>query len=82
MSPVTWIDVTDVVRWTGYVTGIPRVVSNLAARYAAQPGLVDEIIVEGTRRARAEAIATLDLARQAMGLDYFPEAGVPMGGAR
>ncbi len=45
------------------------------ARYASRPGLVDEIIVEGTRKARAEAIATLELARQAMGLDYFPAAG-------
>ncbi|GIW10247.1 MAG: tryptophan--tRNA ligase [Chloroflexi bacterium] len=40
------------------------------ARYAAQPGLVDEIILSGTARARAEAQATLRLAREAVGLPY------------
>jgi tryptophanyl-tRNA synthetase len=41
------------------------------AEYAAQPGLVDEIIVQGSRRARAEAQETVRLAREAMGLTYF-----------
>src|SRR5207248_5660988 len=41
------------------------------AAYAAQPGLVDQIIVEGSRRARAEAQETVRLAREAMGLTYF-----------
>jgi tryptophanyl-tRNA synthetase len=41
------------------------------AGYAAQPGLVDEIIVEGSRRARLEAQETVRLAREAMGLTYF-----------
>ena len=41
------------------------------AEYAAQPGLVDEIIVQGSRRARAEARETVRLAREAMGLTYF-----------
>jgi tryptophanyl-tRNA synthetase len=40
------------------------------ARYAAQPGLVDEIILSGTARARAEAQETLRLAREAVGLPY------------
>jgi tryptophanyl-tRNA synthetase len=43
------------------------------ARFESRPGLVDEIIVEGSRRARAEARETLGLARAAMGLTYFSE---------
>ncbi|MGB6836935.1 MAG: tryptophan--tRNA ligase [Dehalococcoidia bacterium] len=41
------------------------------ARYEAQPGLVDEIVDAGSRRARREAQETLRLAREAMGLTYF-----------
>src|SRR5262249_29781162 len=41
------------------------------AKYAAQPGLVDEIIVEGSRKARWEAQETVRRAREAMGLTYF-----------
>lgn len=37
----------------------------------AGPGLVDEILVEGTRRACAEASETLALVRRAMRIDYF-----------
>lgn len=36
--------------------------------YAARPALVDEIVDEGCRRARAAAVATLELAREAMGV--------------
>ena len=38
------------------------------SRYAAQPGQVEEILREGTRRMRREAQETMSLVRQAMGL--------------
>ncbi len=38
------------------------------SRLESQKGLVDRIIVEGTERMRAEARATMDLARKAMGI--------------
>ena len=44
------------------------------AEYERQPGLLDDVLGEGSRRARAEAIETLELAREAMGLNYFPRA--------
>jgi tryptophanyl-tRNA synthetase len=44
------------------------------AEYERQPGLLEDILAEGSRRARAEARETLDLAREAMGLNYFPKA--------
>ncbi len=43
---------------------------------AADPGMVDRIIVEGSERARAEAAATLRSMKQAMHLDYYAPAGV------
>ncbi len=42
------------------------------ASYQAHPGRVAEILVEGTRRARREAQATMELVRQAMGLYRLP----------
>jgi tryptophanyl-tRNA synthetase len=44
------------------------------AEYERQPGLLEDILAEGSRRARAEARETLGQARAAMGLDYFPRA--------
>ncbi|HEV7661955.1 MAG TPA: tryptophan--tRNA ligase [Chloroflexota bacterium] len=44
------------------------------AEYERQPGLLEDILAEGSRRARAEAKETLELAREAMGLNYFPRA--------
>ena len=41
------------------------------ARFAAKPGLVDEIIRAGSARAREECRRTLAEAREAMGLGYF-----------
>jgi tryptophanyl-tRNA synthetase len=41
------------------------------AEFENQDGLVEEIIKKGTRKARDEAIATLQAAREAMGLNYF-----------
>jgi tryptophanyl-tRNA synthetase len=41
------------------------------ARYAARPGLVEEIVVEGTRRAREIARQTLAEAKDAMKMAYF-----------
>ncbi len=42
------------------------------AHYEAQPGLIEDIIVTGTRRARAEAEQTMALVRAAMGLYQLP----------
>lgn len=41
------------------------------AYYERQPGLVKDILMEGSRRARAECHRTLEQAREAMGLTYF-----------
>ncbi len=40
-------------------------------RFAAQPEYVEEIIVDGSRRARIEAEETLDRARRAMKMAYY-----------
>jgi tryptophanyl-tRNA synthetase len=42
------------------------------AQYEGQPGRVVEILVEGTRKARKEAQATMTLVRQTMGLYQLP----------
>ena len=42
------------------------------ASYEAHPGRVVDILVEGTRRARREGQATMELVRQAMGLYRLP----------
>jgi len=41
------------------------------AQYAGKPGLVEEIIREGSKKAQAEARETLRLAKEAMGLQYY-----------
>jgi tryptophanyl-tRNA synthetase len=41
------------------------------AHYEARPGLTEEIVEAGSRRARQEAQETLRLAREAMGLTYL-----------
>ncbi|MDI6858248.1 MAG: tryptophan--tRNA ligase [Dehalococcoidia bacterium] len=41
------------------------------ARYEQQPGLAEEIVREGSERARREAQETLRLAREAMGFTYL-----------
>ncbi len=41
------------------------------AKYVADPKLVDEILIEGTKRARAEGAKTVADVREAMHLDYF-----------
>lgn len=43
------------------------------AYYADKPALIDEILQEGTRKARRIARATLEEVRDAMGMRYFPE---------
>lgn len=42
------------------------------ASYEARPGMVEEIIAEGTTRARAEARRTMALVREAMGMYRLP----------
>lgn len=44
------------------------------ADYERQPGRLEDILAEGSQRARAEARETLELAREAMGLNYFARA--------
>jgi tryptophanyl-tRNA synthetase len=44
------------------------------AEFERQPGLLEDILADGSRRARAEARDTLQRAREAMGLNYFPRA--------
>ena len=44
------------------------------AEYERQPKLLEDILAEGSRRARHEARETLRLAKDAMGLNYFPGA--------
>jgi tryptophanyl-tRNA synthetase len=44
------------------------------AEYERQPGVLEDILAEGSRKARLEARETLELAREAMGLNYFPRA--------
>jgi tryptophanyl-tRNA synthetase len=43
------------------------------AKYEAQPGFVEDILIAGTERARGEAQATMALVREAMGLYRLPE---------
>ncbi len=44
------------------------------ARYESQPGLLDDVLAEGSRRAREEARDTLRMAKDHMGLSYFQAA--------
>jgi tryptophanyl-tRNA synthetase len=44
------------------------------AEFERQPKLLEEILAEGSRKARLEARETLRLAKDAMGLNYFPAA--------
>ena len=44
------------------------------SEYERRPGLVDEVIEAGSRRARQEATETLRLAREAMGLTYYAQS--------
>jgi tryptophanyl-tRNA synthetase len=44
------------------------------AAFERQPDLLDDIVAEGSRRARLEARETLRLAKDAMGLNYFASA--------
>ena len=42
------------------------------AKYEAQPGLVEDVLIAGTERARAEAQKTMALVREAMGMYRLP----------
>jgi tryptophanyl-tRNA synthetase len=44
------------------------------AYYEERPQLLEQILAEGSRRAREEARTTLAMAREAMGLSYFAQA--------
>lgn len=37
MQPTTYVDVTQLVHWSGRITGIPKVMDELAVRFAEQP---------------------------------------------
>lgn len=47
------------------------------AQYEAKPSLVEDVLIAGTERARAEARATMELVRDAMGLYRLPERATP-----
>jgi len=47
------------------------------ARYEARKGFVEEMLLQGTKRARAECQRTLQEAREAMGLTYFRQLRLP-----
>ncbi len=49
------------------------------AEFEKRPGLVEEILIEGSKVARREAQETLRLAEEAMGLTYFRRREVPVG---
>lgn len=49
------------------------------AEFERRPGLVEEILIEGSKVARREAQETLRLAEEAMGLTYFRRREVPVG---
>jgi len=40
-------------------------------KWEKEPGLIDQILIDGTKRARAVAQETMDQVREAMHLDYF-----------
>lgn len=42
------------------------------AKYESQPGLVEDVLVSGTERARVEAQKTMELVREAMGMYRLP----------
>jgi tryptophanyl-tRNA synthetase len=44
------------------------------AELERQPGYIEDVLADGSRKARHEARETLGMARDAMGLNYFPEA--------
>ena len=44
------------------------------AELERQPGLLEDILADGSYRARLEARETLAMAREAMGLNYFSRA--------
>ena len=52
------------------------------AHYESKPGIVEEVIAEGSRRARQEAEETIRLARDAMGINYFASERPDMATAR
>jgi len=52
------------------------------AHFEAQPGVVEEVIAEGSRKARREAEETIRMARDAMGINYFSDQRPDMAGAR
>jgi tryptophanyl-tRNA synthetase len=51
------------------------------AHFESKPGLVEEVIAEGSRRARKEAEETIRLVRDAMGINYFATERPDMAGA-
>jgi tryptophanyl-tRNA synthetase len=52
------------------------------AHFEAKPGLVEEVIAEGSRKARREAEETIRIVRDAMGINYFASERPDMAGTR
>jgi tryptophanyl-tRNA synthetase len=53
---------------TQAINGFLDPIRERRARYAAQPGLIEDILANGTRRMRQESDETMRLAREAMGM--------------
>jgi tryptophanyl-tRNA synthetase len=52
------------------------------AMFEDKPGLIEEVVAEGSRRARREGEETIRIVREAMGLTYFMDQRPDMAGAR
>ena len=52
------------------------------AHFEARPGLVEEVIAEGSQKARREAEETIRIVRDAMGINYFASERPDMAGSR
>ena len=59
-----------------------RFLSNLESIVDQERLSIEEVIAEGSRRARVEAEETIRLARDAMGINYFASERPDMAGAR
>jgi len=58
---------------TGAINNLLAPIREKRVEYINNPSLVDEVLIDGTRKAREVARETLNEVREAMKLNYFPE---------
>ena len=77
--PRVIVDVTQLVHWPGALTGIPRVIDEIARRYAGDSSLADEpAFVSWVSRDRVVAAVDLDRFHREGGVHYVqPAQGAP-----